>query len=85
MIAISTIVFVCAEMAVRLFIDEQDALQFGKEYLRIIAFFYPFLGINFILNGIVRAAGAMFSTCIKYNFLLDTTIPAFISLLLMAG
>ncbi|MCM3408497.1 MATE family efflux transporter [Metabacillus litoralis] len=64
MIAISTIVFVCAEMAVRLFIDEQDALQFGKEYLRIIAFFYPFLGINFILNGIVRAAGAMFQVLV---------------------
>lgn len=64
MIMISTIVFLCAEMAVRLFIKEQDALQFGKEYLRIIAFFYPFLGINFILNGIVRAAGAMFQVLI---------------------
>ncbi|PGT84700.1 MULTISPECIES: MATE family efflux transporter [Bacillaceae] len=64
MIMISTIVFFCAEMAVRLFIKEQDALQFGKEYLRIIAFFYPFLGINFILNGIVRAAGAMFQVLI---------------------
>lgn len=64
MVMISTTVFFCAEMAVRLFIKEQDALQFGKEYLRIIAFFYPFLGINFILNGIVRAAGAMFQVLI---------------------
>jgi putative MATE family efflux protein len=64
MIVISTIVFLCAEMAVRLFIEEQEALQFGKEYLRIIAFFYPFLGINFILNGIVRAAGAMFQVLV---------------------
>jgi len=64
MIMISTIVFLCAEMAVRLFIKDEDALQFGKEYLRIIAFFYPFLGINFILNGIVRAAGAMFQVLI---------------------
>jgi Na+-driven multidrug efflux pump len=32
--------------------------------LRTIAFFYPFLGINFILNGTVRASGAMYQVLV---------------------
>ena len=64
MLAIALIVFVLAEPAIRLFIDEPDAVEFGTRYLRIIAFLYPFLGINFILNGIVRAAGAMYSVLV---------------------
>lgn len=59
MFIISFIVVVCAKLAIGLFIDEEAAVHFGMRYLQIIAFFYPFLGINFILNGIVRAAGAM--------------------------
>ena len=39
-------------------------MEFGKTYLQIIALCYPFLGINFILNGIVRAAGAMYPVLI---------------------
>src|SRR5690625_803870 len=49
-----------AEYAVRLFIEEDEAVAFATTYLRILAFCFPFLGINFILNGIVRAAGAMY-------------------------
>lgn len=49
-----------AEYAVRLFIEEDDAVEFATTYLRILAFCFPFLGINFILNGVVRAAGAMY-------------------------
>nr|WP_240050904.1 MATE family efflux transporter [Metabacillus litoralis] len=57
---ISTFVFFFAESAIKLFMDDKEPLLFGTSYLQLIAFFYPFLGINFILNGIVRAAGAMF-------------------------
>jgi len=64
MVLISTIVVIFAEWGIRLFIEENDAVQFGTEYLKMIAFFYPFLGINFILNGIVRAAGAMFQVLV---------------------
>lgn len=53
-----------ASYGIRLFIQEPEAARFGSEYLKMIAFFYPFLGINFILNGAVRAAGAMFQVLI---------------------
>src|SRR5699024_3296520 len=33
-------------------------------YLRIMAFCFPFLGVNFILNGIVRASGAMYQVLV---------------------
>ncbi|WP_449354961.1 MATE family efflux transporter [Virgibacillus natechei] len=60
MLVIGIIVVIFAEHGVRLFIQEEEAVQFGTRYLQIIALCYPFLGINFILNGIVRAAGAMY-------------------------
>lgn len=60
MLIIGIIVVIFAEYGVRLFIQEEEAVQFGTRYLQIIALCYPFLGINFILNGIVRAAGAMY-------------------------
>lgn len=53
-----------AEFGIRLFIQEEAAVQFGAKYLKIIAFFYPFLGINFVLNGIVRASGAMYQVLV---------------------
>ncbi len=59
-LAISLAVFWFAETFVSLFVDDPATISFGAEYLRIVAFFYPFLGINFVLNGIMRAAGAMF-------------------------
>ncbi|MCY9448277.1 MATE family efflux transporter [Bacillus haynesii] len=60
MAAVSTAIFLTGYHAVRLFISEADSAAFGEEYLKTIAFFYPFIGINFVLNGVVRAAGAMF-------------------------
>ncbi|MFD2654952.1 MATE family efflux transporter [Gracilibacillus thailandensis] len=58
------IIVLFAEFGISLFIQEQAAVQFGAKYLMIIAFFYPFLGINFVLNGIVRASGAMYQVLI---------------------
>ena len=64
MLSIATLLFLWAEPLVRLFVQDQDSLAFGTTYLRTIAFFYPFIGLNFILNGIVRGAGAMFQILI---------------------
>lgn len=64
MLIIAAILYIFAEPAVRLFLKEEEAVEFGTEYLRGVAFFYPFLGINFILNGTVRAAGAMFQVLV---------------------
>ncbi|GAE36421.1 MATE family efflux transporter [Halalkalibacter akibai] len=59
-VLISTIIFFGAERFIKIFIQDPETVQFGVTYVKTIAFFYPFLGINFVLNGIVRAAGAMF-------------------------
>ena len=64
MVFIGIFIVLFAEYAVRLFIEEDDAVAFATTYLRIMAFCFPFLGINFILNGIVRAAGAMYQVLI---------------------
>lgn len=64
MLVIGIVVAVFAQYGVRLFIRESDAVDFGTVYLQIVALCYPFLGINFILNGIVRAAGAMYQVLI---------------------
>lgn len=64
MVAIAAIVALLAEPAVRLFLADDEAVAFAAQYLRIIALCYPFLGINFVLNGIVRAAGAMYQVLI---------------------
>lgn len=64
MVVIGLFVMVLAEFGMRLFIQEQDAVQFGTTYLQIIALCYPFLGINFVLNGIVRASGAMYQVLV---------------------
>lgn len=60
MMIVGLIVLLFAEYGIRLFIAEEDAVSFGTMYLRIMAFCFPFLGVNFILNGIVRASGAMY-------------------------
>ncbi|MEK4306507.1 MATE family efflux transporter [Oceanobacillus sp. M60] len=60
MLFIGIIVAIFAEYGVRLFIQDEASVQFGTIYLQIVALCYPFLGINFILNGVVRAAGAMY-------------------------
>ncbi|SDN74116.1 MATE family efflux transporter [Alkalicoccus daliensis] len=59
-LSISTIVFFSAEWAVSLFVQDTETIAFGTMYVKTVAFFYPFLGINFVVNGVVRAAGAMF-------------------------
>ncbi|WP_088006265.1 MATE family efflux transporter [Indiicoccus explosivorum] len=59
MAAIACLIVLFGRYGIRLFLDEGPAFAFGTDYLTTIAFFYPFLGINFILNGTVRAAGAM--------------------------
>lgn len=64
MIVIALVMVVFADQAVRLFIQDPEAVSFGAEYLRIIAMCYPFLGINFVLNGVVRAAGAMYQVLV---------------------
>ncbi|MGJ9459917.1 MATE family efflux transporter [Oceanobacillus sp. CF4.6] len=64
MLTITSLVFLFAEPLTRLFIQEEQAVTFGTDYLRIVAFFYPFLGINFILNGVVRGSGAMFQVLV---------------------
>ncbi|ATO28598.1 MATE family efflux transporter [Bacillus atrophaeus] len=59
MLLIAVCISLFGKYAIGLFIKEPEAVRFGEEYLRWIAFFYPFIGINFVLNGIVRASGAM--------------------------
>jgi len=59
-LSLSTIVFFSAEYAILMFVQEPDTVAFGTMYVRTVAFFYPFLGINFVLNGVIRASGAMF-------------------------
>jgi putative MATE family efflux protein len=64
MVVIGILIIFFAEFGMMLFIQEEEAVTFGTRYLQIIALCYPFLGINFILNGIVRAAGAMYQVLV---------------------
>lgn len=64
MIIVATVVFVLANMLTKLFLNETEAIQYGTDYLKIITYFYPFIGLNFILNGIVRGSGAMYQVLI---------------------
>ena len=64
MFFLALIMFLFADHGIRLFIKEPKASEFGANYLKMVAFFYPFLGINFILNGTVRASGAMFQVLV---------------------
>src|SRR5690606_28786486 len=64
MAAIAAVLLVGAEPLVRLFIQDEASVEFGVSYLRTIAGFYPFIGLNFIFNGVVRGAGAMFQVLV---------------------
>lgn len=64
MVVVACGVFIFAKSLITLFIQDQSAVHFGAEYLKIIAFFYPFIGLNFILNGIVRSSGAMYQVLV---------------------
>ncbi|WP_226037262.1 MATE family efflux transporter [Aquibacillus saliphilus] len=64
MLFIALLIILFAQYGIELFIQDPVAVEFGARYLTIIAFFYPFLGLNFILNGIVRASGAMYQVLV---------------------
>lgn len=64
MLFVAVVIYIFAEWGIRLFISDEGAIGFGTEYVKIVAFFYPFLGLNFVWNGVVRAAGAMFQVLI---------------------
>ncbi len=64
MIALGVVLYILSPYAIQLFVEDDEAVAFGSQYLRIMAFCYPFLGVNFVLNGIVRAAGAMYQVLI---------------------
>lgn len=68
MVAIAAVLVLLAEPAVRLFIQDDDAVAFATTYVRIVSLCYPFLGINFVLNGVVRASGAMYQVLVL-NFI----------------
>lgn len=64
MVSIASVLFIWARPLVEMFIQEPASVAFGTTYLKTIALFYPFIGINFILNGIVRGSGAMFQVLV---------------------
>lgn len=64
MLTVAVAIVFLAEWLISLFIAPGDAAIFGTNYLKLIAFFYPFIGINFILNGIVRGSGAMYQVLV---------------------
>lgn len=64
MLAIAAVLYAFAEPLVRLFLQDSDSVAFGASYLRTIALFYPLIGLNFIFNGVVRGAGAMFQVLV---------------------
>jgi putative MATE family efflux protein len=64
MLIMALVIVLLAEPLIGLFIHPGEAASFGTNYLKIIAFFYPFIGLNFILNGIVRGSGAMYQVLV---------------------
>jgi|SRR5690625_11776 len=64
MISIGIIVFAFPTFFVQMFIREPESVEFAVTYLRIMAFCFPLLGINFVLNGVVRASGAMYQVLV---------------------
>ncbi|MEW9667985.1 MATE family efflux transporter [Ammoniphilus sp. 3BR4] len=57
-------VFLFSDMLIRIFVSDPATVAFGAYYLKTVAFFYVFLGINFVLNGVVRASGAMLAVLV---------------------
>jgi len=56
--------YTAAGPLIRWFVDDPETIRFGTTYLRSVAFFYTFLGINFVLNGVARSSGAMFQVLV---------------------
>lgn len=63
-LVISSLVFLGAPLLIRMFVSDAATVAFGTSYLKVTAFFYIFLGVNFVLNGIVRSSGAMLQVLI---------------------
>lgn len=61
---LSALVVLNAEALIRMFVSDAETVSFGAAYLSTTAFFFLFLGVNFVLNGIVRSSGAMLSVLI---------------------
>ncbi len=64
MLTIAGLVYLLSGTLIGVFIDEPETLVFGTYYLQVVAFFYVFLGINFVLNGVIRASGAMLTVLV---------------------
>ena len=65
MLAIAIVLILAAEPLVKLFVGgDAESVAFGVSYVRTIALFYPFIGLNFIYNGVVRGSGAMFQVLV---------------------
>ncbi len=64
MVGVALVIVVFADRAIQLFVRDPESVAFGATYLRTVALFYPFLGINFVLNGAVRASGAMYQVLV---------------------
>lgn len=62
--SIALLMIAVSDHAIRLFVQDPESVAFGSNYLRTVALFYPFLGINFVLNGAVRASGAMYQVLV---------------------
>lgn len=60
MLIIALIVFTVGGWGIKMFIEDVGAVSFGTSYIKNVAFFFPFLGFNFVWNGVVRASGAAF-------------------------
>jgi Na+-driven multidrug efflux pump len=64
-----TIIYVLfPEFIVRAFSDDEEVIKVGIEYIDIVAPFYIIFSIMFVVNGVLRGAGA-------------TLIPMFITLI----
>lgn len=64
MVAMSLSLLIWAEPLVKMFIEDEGSVAFGVSYLRTLALFYPFIGLNFVFNGVVRGSGAMIQVLI---------------------
>lgn len=67
-IVITILYMIFPRQIVRAFTDDPQVLEIGVEYIKVVAPFYIIFSIMFVLNGVLRGAGA-------------TLIPMFITLI----
>lgn len=65
---VTTIYVLFPEFIVRAFSNDEEVIQIGIEYIDVVAPFYIIFSVMFVLNGVLRGAGA-------------TLIPMFITLI----